>query len=553
MDRTSRLRSLLTSRSNSGFVTSQKNQSPMKFITFILALAILASSTSLTIGQTNSYDLVIINARIIDGTGNPWFKGSIAIKDGKIARVGRFDKAETKYVIDAKNQIVAPGFIDVHAHTEDIFDNPTAENFIRMGVTSLVTGNCGGSTTDVAEFLGRYQTKPLAVNLATLIGHNSVRSKAMGLDNRAPTAEEQSKMNSLVEQAMKDGAVGLSTGLIYVPGTFSKTEEVVELAKVASRFGGTYASHIRDEGTEVVAAINEAINIGEQANMPVEISHFKISSKALWGQSPMTIGLVNAARARGLSVTVDQYAYPASSTSLDSRMPTWAVAGGRDEGRKRLADPETAEMKQDLRKKKFKDYSFAFVAGYRANPEFNGKNIAEITKLARNSAKVDAQIEQIFEMYEKGGASMVYQVMSEEDVKTIMQEPFTMIASDSGVRRFGSGVPHPRGYGNNARVLGRYVRDLKIISLEDAIRKMTSLPAQSFNLRDRGQIREGFAADLVIFDPATVNDKATFDKPHQYAEGFSNVIVNGEVVFDGTKMTGAMSGQPLRNIGASDR
>ena len=523
----------------------------MKTLSVLAIITLLLSSFAFAQSALDQpYDLVITNARIIDGTGNPWFRGSIAVKDGRIANVGRFEHAGAKVVIDAKNQIVAPGFIDVHAHTEDIFNNPAAENFVRMGVTSLVTGNCGGSTTEVAEFLGRYKEKPLAVNLATLIGHNSVRSKAMGLDNRAPTAEEQTAMNSIVEQAMKDGAVGLSTGLIYLPGTFAKTDEVVELAKVASRYGGTYASHIRDEGTEVVVAINEAINIGEQANMPVEISHFKISAKALWGQSPMTLGLVKAARDRGLSVTVDQYAYPASSTSLDVRLPNWAVAGGRAEGRKRLADPATRkkiadEMKLDLKKKKFKDYSYAYVASYRANPEFNGKNIAEITQIAKGNKKLDSQIEQIFEMYDKGGASMVYQVMSEDDVKTIMREPFTMIASDSGVRTFGSGVPHPRGYGNNARVLGHYVRELKIISLEDAIRKMTSLPAQTFNLRDRGQIREGFAADLVIFDETKVGDKATFDQPHQYAEGFSSVIVNGHVVFDGAKMTGSMSGQPL--------
>ena len=534
-----------------GCVQLKSSFETMKILSAVVAVVALLSSTFPVVPQTEPpFDLVIINGRIIDGTGNPWFRGSIAIKNGKIARVGRFDRAETKYVIDAKNQIVAPGFIDVHAHTEDIFSHPLAENFVRMGVTSLVTGNCGGSTTDVAEFLGRYREKPLAVNVATLIGHNSVRSKAMGLDNRAPTAEEQSAMNAIVEQAMKDGAVGFSTGLIYVPGTFSKTDEVVELAKAASRYGGTYASHIRDEGNEVVAAINEAINIGEQASMPVEISHFKISSKALWGQTPMTLGLVKAARERGLMVTVDQYAYPASSTSLDVRLPTWAVAGGRDEGRKRLADPATRkkiadEMKLDLKKKKFRDYSYAYVASFRANPEYNGKNIAEITKIAKGNSKLDSQIEQIFEMYDKGGASMVYQVMSEDDVKTIMQEPFTMIASDSGVRQFGAGVPHPRGYGNNARVLGRYVRELKIIALEDAIRKMTSLPAQTFNLRDRGQVREGFAADLVIFDPATVSDKATFDQPHQYATGFSSVIVNGQVVFDGAKMTGIMSGSPL--------
>lgn len=502
----------------------------------------------------DGYDLVITNARIVDGTGNPWFAGSIAIQGGRIVKVGRFTFENTRYAIDAKNQIVAPGFIDVHAHTEDIFNNPTAENFVRMGVTSLVTGNCGGSVTDVAEFFGRFQTKPLAVNLATLIGHNSVRSKAMGLDNRAPTADEQAKMNALVEQAMKDGAVGLSTGLIYVPGTYSKTDEVVELAKVAAKYGGTYASHIRNEGNEVADAIKEAINIGEQAKMPVEISHFKISSKALWGETPMTIGLVEDARRRGLTVTVDQYAYTASSTSLDVRLPDWALAGGRDEGKKRLADSATKEkivkeMKEYLKKAKFKDYSFAYVASYRAKPEFNGKNIKEIAKIARGKDKLDDQIEQIFDMYSNGGAQMVYQVMDEPDVQNIMRQPFTMIASDSGVRSFGSGVPHPRGYGNNARVLGRYVRELKIITLEDAIRKMTSLPAQTFGLKDRGLLKEGFAADIVIFDPDKITDKATFASPHQYAEGFSHIIVNGKEVFDGAKLTGVMSGRPLFGSG----
>lgn len=521
----------------------------------LLLVSLIFSAAFPLFAQTGEpYDLVIINARIVDGTGNPWFRGAIAIKDGKIAQVGRVEKAATKHVIDAKGQIVAPGFIDVHAHTEDIFGNPTAENFVRMGVTSLITGNCGGSATDVREFLGRFKTKPLAVNLGTLIGHNSVRQKVMGLENRDPTADEQAKMNALVEQGMKDGAVGFATGLIYVPGTYSKTEEVVELAKAASKYGGTYASHIRDEGTEVVKAVNEAINIGEQANMPVEISHFKISSKALWGQSDTTIGLVESARKRGLQVTVDQYAYPASSTSLDSRMPTWAIAGGRDEGKKRLADPETRkkivqEIKDDLKEKKFKDMSFAYVASYRPKPEYNGKNIAEITQLAKGKKKLDAQIDQFIEMYEAGGAQMVYQVMNEDDVQKIMRQPFTMIASDSGVRTFGSGVPHPRGYGNNARVLGRYVRELKIIGLEDAIRKMTSLPAQTFNLRDRGQIREGFAADIVIFDETMVGDKATFEAPHQYAVGFSTVIVNGEVVFDGAKMTGKMPGNPMYGPG----
>ncbi len=527
----------------------------MRKITFLLLLSFLLTSVPASQAQTaDKFDLVITNARIVDGTGNPWFRGSIAINGGKIARVGWFDTSGAREIIDARNNIVAPGFIDVHAHSEDIFEQPKAENFIRMGVTTLITGNCGGSHTDIGSFLGNIKEKPLAINISTLIGHNAVRRTIMGLDDRAPTPDEQKRMNDLVDKAMREGAVGLSTGLIYLPGTFSKTEEVVELAKAASKHGGTYASHIRNEGTGVFDAIKEAINIGEQANMPVEISHFKISAKSLWGESEKTLGLVRDARARGLTVTVDQYAYPASSTSLDIRLPNWAVAGGREEGKKRLADPETkakiiADMKKTMASAGFSDYSFAFVANHQAKPEFNGKNIAQITKMARNADDIDSQIEQIFDMYSNGGAQMVYQVMSEDDVKRIMAEPFTMIASDSGVREFGSGVPHPRGYGNNARVLGRYVRELKIVALEDAVRKMTSLPANTFGMRDRGQIREGFAADIVIFDEKTVSDKATFESPHQYAVGFLNVIVNGRLVYDGTKMTGTMSGQAIRGNG----
>ncbi len=528
----------------------------MKIIGIFLVFTLLPASLIPPFSDAAAkYDLVITNAKIIDGTANPWFRGSIAIKDGRIVDVGSIDASKAAKVIDAKGRIAAPGFIDVHTHTENIYDHPMAENFIRMGVTTLVTGNCGTSVTDVGDFLSKIKEKPLAVNISTLVAHGSIRSRVMGLDDRAPTADEQKSMNELVEKAMKEGSLDLSTGLIYVPGTFAKTDEVIELARAASKYHGIYASHIRDEGVGVQDAIKEAINIGEQADMPVEISHFKISAKSLWGQSPTTLGIVREARQRGLSVTVDQYAYPASSTSLDVRMPNWAVAGGREAGKKRLADAEIrakiiAEMKEGMAQRGFSDYSYAYVANYRANPEFNGKNIAQIAQIVRGKSDLDAQIEQILEMYASGGAQMVYQVMSEDDVRRIMAEPFTMIASDSGVREFGAGVPHPRGYGNNARVLGHFVRDLNLITLEDAIRKMTSLPAQTFGLRDRGQIREGFAADIVIFDEMAVGDKATFDNPHQYATGFANVIVNGKLVYDGTTMTGELPGIALKGRGA---
>jgi N-acyl-D-amino-acid deacylase len=531
----------------------QSEEYPMKFRFFLFSLVVFVTAAGVVFSQTPSrkYDLLITNGRIIDGAGNPWYRADIGIRDGRIVKVGSISPGEASEVIDAQNQIVAPGFIDVHAHVENIFSNPAAENFIRMGVTSLVTGNCGGSVTDVGRFLGRFEQTPLSVNLATLIAHGSVRRDVLGSEDKQPSAEELAKMQGIVEKAMKEGAVGLSTGLIYVPGTYAKTEEVVALAQVAKRFNGVYASHIRSEGEKVFEAIAEAINIGEQTGIPVDISHFKIATKKFWGQTEKTLGLVRAAREKGLPVTVDAYAYTASSTSLDTILPSWALSGGREEGKKRLADPETKkriveEIKKNLKDSKFKDFSYAFVASYGANKAFNGKHIKEIAKLSRGKDKLDAQIEQILEMYQAGGAQMVYHKMDEPDVQNILREPFTMIASDSGVRAAGEGTPHPRGYGNNVRILGKYVRELRIITLEDAIRKMTSLPAQTFNLKDRGLLREGFAADIVIFDEKTVADKATFDNPHQYPVGISSVFVNGKSTFANGQMTGTRNGSALR-------
>lgn len=530
-----------------------KNSRLRFFIAFaLLVLAALSPAHHVrqSLAAPPAYDLIIKNARVVDGTGNPWFRADVAVKDGRIARIGRIEPADAEKVIDARNQIVAPGFIDVHTHVENIYNLPAAENFVRMGVTSVVTGNCGYSATEIGAFLGRIKEQPLAVNLATLIAHGDVRRKVLGLEARAPTPEELQKMEAIVEQGMRDGAVGFSTGLIYVPGTFAKTEEVTALARVAARHGGLYATHMRNEGEHVMDAIRESIGIGERAGLPVEISHFKISNKKLWGQTAATINLVREARRRGLQVTVDQYVYTASSTSLDSRLPVWVLEGGRDAGKMRLADKATreraiGEMKDSLKRSGFKDFSYAMVAGYAPNPAFNGKSIAEITKTARGKTDVANQIEQILEMYAAGGAGMVYHVMGEPDVQNILREPFTMIASDSGVRRFGDGAPHPRGYGNNARVLGRYVRELRLLTLEDAIRKMTSLPAQTFRLRERGLLREGFAADLVVFDENTIADRATFEAPHQYPIGISYVFVNGQSVFAEGQMTPARPGEAL--------
>ncbi len=518
-------------------------------VTFLLAANFSQASSK--------YELVIKNGRIVDGSGNPWFYADIGIIDGRIAKIGRIDTSEAAQVIDAQNLIVAPGFIDVHAHVENgIMRMPTADNFLMMGVTTIVTGNCGGSWLAIGDSLRSLTTKGVSINLATLVGHNTVRRAVMKDEARDPAPEELEKMAQLVEQAMRDGAVGLSTGLIYIPGTFAKTDEIVALAKVTAKHNGIYASHIRNEGNEVVAAIKEAILIGETAGLPVEISHFKISSKKLWGQSQVTTSLVREARERGLQVTIDQYAYPASSTGLETLLPSWVLDGGREAALARLRDPNQQEqIKKEMikmqRDRGLKNYSFAFVANYRPDSTFNGRNIAEITQRVRRKKNVGTQAEQIIAMYlaSEGRVGMVYHTMSEKDVELIMQQPFCMVASDAGVIEMGQGVPHPRGYGNNARVLGKYVRDKKLLGLEDAIRKMTSLPAQTFGFWDRGLIREGFAADLVIFDAAKVIDRATFEQPHQYASGIRGVLLNGKIVVNEGKHTGVRSGKILYGAG----
>jgi N-acyl-D-amino-acid deacylase len=496
-------------------------------------------------------DVLITNGRIIDGAGNSWYYGDVAVKDGKIIAIGKLSHYKGAKTIDAKRMIVAPGFIDVHGHIESgIFDHPTADNYIFDGVTTVVTGNCGGSSSNLGNFFKRVDSLHPSINVASLMGHNTVRQQIMNRDNRPPTAEEQQKMEALVEQSMKDGAVGLSTGLIYIPGTFAKTDEVVGLAKAASRYNGIYASHIRNEENQAVDAINEAINIGKEANIPVQISHFKIGGRANWGKSNITLGLIQQARLEGWDVTIDQYPYTASSTNLGVRLPDWAFAGGNDSLKSRLHDPVTRaqikkEMLQQLRKYKYKNYSYAVVASYSADSTYNGKSITDINKLMGRKSKPAEEAETIMDMIDKGGAQMVYHSMHEDDVKYIMKYPFCMTGADAGVPVPGKGMPHPRGYGSNARVLGKYVRDEKVISLEEAIRRMTSLAAQKFQLKGRGLLKEGMAADIVVFDDKAVNDRATFEQPHQYSVGFHYVLVNGQVVVDDSKHTGARSGVAL--------
>lgn len=510
-------------------------------------------SPLLVVGQ--SYDLIIRNGKIIDGTGNSWFYGDIGVTDGKIVRIGNLKEATGAQDIDAKGLIVAPGFIDVHTHIEGSeIRIPTAGNFIHDGVTSVITGNCGGSSSDIADYFRKIDSVKTSINIATLIGHNTVRRAVMGESQRDPTADEQKQMEELVAKSMREGAVGLSTGLIYVPGTYAKTEEVVGLAKASARYGGVYASHIRSEGDHVTEAIDEAIGIGEAANMPVEISHFKVTYKPNWGRSTQTLQQVENARLRGVDVTIDQYPYVASSTTLSTTVPSWVFSGGRDSVQWRLNDPASRlkikkEMVETLKSKKINSYSYALIARYEPDSSYNGKTITEVNKLKGRKPKPMNEAETILDLIgSTERVQMVYFSMNEEDLRRIMQYPFNMFASDAGIARYGTNMPHPRAYGTNARVLGMYVRDLKILRLEEAIRRMTSLPATKFNLRDRGLLREGMAADIVIFDEQQVGDRATFEKPHAYSVGFEYIIVNGQVTAEKGKHTGVRNGVVLKGI-----
>lgn len=499
------------------------------------------------------YDVLIRGGRIVDGTGNPWYRGDIGVRGGRVVKIGTLGASTADRVIDAAERIVAPGFIDVHTHIEQgIFRVPRADSYLMDGVTTLVTGNCGSSATDLREWFGRLTSTKTGPNIAALIGHNSVRTAAMGTANRQATPDELAKMRSLVEQAMRDGAVGFATGLWYVPGTYAKTEEVVELAKTAAQFGGVYATHMRDEGMSVEAAIDEALNIGRASGLRVQISHFKIIDKRRWSNSTKTLAKVEQARREGLDVVVDQYPYTAASASIDIFFPREVLADGPSAIRERLTSPASrkrvvAEMRSDATLRQGQsDYAFAVIADFPEDRTLEGKSISEINVVKGRPRNVDAEIETLIEMRLKGRPTIVYHTMSDDDVDRIMAHPLTAIASDGSLMSFGEGIPHPRTYGTNARVFAKYVREKRLLMLEEAVRKMTSLPARTFHMKDRGEVREGFAADLVIFDPAKVSDRAVFEKPHQYSTGFDYVLVNGVIVVDNGVANSERPGQIVR-------
>jgi N-acyl-D-amino-acid deacylase len=537
------------------------------------------------------HDLLIRHGKVVDGTGNGWFYADVAIDGQRISAIGDLSADTATKEIDATNLVVSPGFIDVHTHVDDdIFDGergPLAENFIRDGVTTIVSGNCGGSVLDVGAFFDRMAKQPAAINHATLIGHNTVLTKVKGNVATKMTDAQLAEAEELVAKAMDDGAIGFSTGLIYTPGQWSDTEEIIALAKEAGSRGGIYASHMRSEGSGIMKAIDEALRVGKESGCRVEISHFKLPTSAAikFGRgtsvehgSDLTLAKVIEARANGAEVWLDQYPYTASSTSLSTLLPDWVLENGAAEARKTLVEPEQlkkvlAGMRDNHEvQNKRTDMSYVVIASAQDHPEYAGKSVKQLAQLAKLKREhgdapellgvddkteiklpdvtMEDQYRTIVDIYVGGGASCVFHSMDEIEVTNILKSPLVGIASDSGLRVFGKGMPHPRGYGTNARVLGRYVRELKAVSLEDAIRKMTSQPATAFRMKDRGAIRIGAFADINVFDPATIIDKATFDAPHQYSSGFKATIVNGVVVFDGEKMTTEKSGMAIKGPAA---
>ncbi|MEI6077491.1 MAG: D-aminoacylase [Verrucomicrobiota bacterium] len=512
-------------------------------IALLLTLPLLAGAAT--------YDLLIRHGLVVDGTGNPGFHADVAVQGGRIAAIGKITGTARKE-IEAAGLVVAPGFIDVHTHADDVAEFPAAENFLRMGVTTLVVGNCGGSALDVKQLFRGLEKQKVSVNVATLVGHNTVRERAMGgVFDRKPTPAELEQMKALVRQAMQDGAVGLSTGLIYRPGTFSDTDEVVELAKVIAPFDGIYTSHMRHEDWRIDSALDEVFQVARVAGVRAEVSHIKLTGEKSWGQAARILGRLEAARAEGLDITQDEYAYTASSTLLAQLIPDYAFDGGRKKFQTLCADPPekarlAADIKQRLRNRGGTNFAYAVIAHYAHDPSLDGLNIVEAARKLHQADTLEAQVETILEIEQHGGGTGVFHGMNEEDMQRFMQHPNTMFASDSGSREFGKTMPHPRGYGNNARILGHYVRELKVLRLEDAIRKMTSLPAETFHLANRGQLQAGRAADITIFNPATVQSSSTYSDPHHYAEGIPFVLVNGVSVIQDSQHTGARPGQALR-------
>lgn len=523
----------------------------------LAATATAVAAIAAAFAQAPAYDLLIRNGRIVDGTGSPWHRGDLAVRGDVIARMAPRIDAPAARTIDARGTVVAPGFIDLHTHAlRDILDVPTADNYIRQGVTTLVGGPDGTSPVPIAPELDRIARARIAPNVGTFVGQGSVREAAVGLANRPATGAELDQMRAIVRQAMQDGAFGMSTGLFYVPGTFTPTAEVVELARVAGSLGGIHISHMRDEASRVLDSVRETIEIGERGGLPTQVTHHKIIGKANWGRSTDTLRLIDEARARGVDATLDVYPYTASSTNIASALlPAWALEGGAAATLKRLRDPAArakakAETVRALRDERGGgDPQNVQLARCDWDASLAGRRLGDVTRARGSAPSLDNAAETVFWIVEQGNCSAVFHAIDEQDLQRILRHPAAMIGSDGEVQVFGRGSPHPRSYGTFVRVLARYVRELRVLTLEDAVRKMSAAPAQRVGLADRGVLREGLKADLVIFDPATVRDLATFERPHQYPEGVSHVVVNGQVVVDAGQITAARPGRVVFGAG----
>lgn len=503
---------------------------------------------------TGPWDLLITGGRIVDGTGAPGYLGDVALRGDRIVRVarGRLPRARAARVIDATGHVVAPGFIDAHAHLEPLLQMPASESHVRQGVTTALGNPDGGGFYPIGDQLRRIASAPLGMNVGFFVGHNTVRQRVMGLADREPVADELERMRGMVATGMGEGAFGLSTGLFYLPGTFARLDEVVALSAVAADSGGIYTSHLRNEGLGLFSGVGEAIAIGRRAGLPVVLTHHKAAGTAMWGASRVTLAMVDSARADGIDVMADQYPYTATSTGLGVLVPAWAREGGDSAFARRTRDPALRDSIRagvvwnilndrgggDLRRVQFSRVAWM--------PELEGRTLHDWATDRGLAPTPEHGADLVIEGELRGGASMIYHVLDEGDVERIMAYPWTMIGSDGRLSRPGEGHPHPRAYGTFPRVLGRYVRERGVLTLEDAVRKMTGLPAWRVGLTDRGRLAEGLRADVVVFDPRTVLDRATFESPHQYPDGIPYVIVNGVVVVDGGRFTDARPGRVLR-------
>lgn len=520
-----------------------------------IALLPLAFAASLGAQQAPEFDVLIRGGTVIDGTGAARYAADVALRGDRIALISRQPIAPSRAArtVNATGRIVAPGFIDLHAHIDGLPNLPGAESKARQGVTTALGGPDGSGPLPLAAYMTAREEQRIGINVAYLVGHNTVRRQVMGVVNREPTADELARMKALVAEAMGQGAFGMSTGLRYLPGNFAKIDEVIALSRVAADSGGIYTSHLREEGLGLIEGVAEAIAIGRGARIPVVLTHHKAIGRKMWGQSVRTLAMVDSARRSGIDVMVDVYPYTATSTGIGVLIPTWAFDGGDTSFTRRLADPV---LRDSIRRgiifnlendRGGGDISRVQFSSVRWQPELNGKNLADWARQRGLAPTVENGAELVIEAQTRGGASMIFHVLDEQDVQRIMAHPQAIIASDGALARFGdASSPHPRAYGTFPRVLGRYVRDLRVLSLETAVHKMTGMPAARLGLRDRGVLRAGAIADVVVFDPATVADRSTFETPHAYPVGIDWVFVNGAAAVDDGTFTDARSGRVIR-------